>query len=116
MFVMAVGRAAKILLIGFHPLTELRGMTVGIVGLGEIGGAVARIAHGFRMKVIAYTRNPGRESLDHVKWVDLDELFVRSDFVTLHCPLTPETEGMVNERRLRLMKRVPIFSIQVEDS
>ena len=88
-----------------HPLTELRGMTVGIVGLGEIGGAVARIAHGFRMKVIAYTRNPGRESLDHVKWVDLDELFVRSDFVTLHCPLTPETEGMVNERRLRLMKK-----------
>ena len=87
-----------------HPLTELRGMTIGIVGLGEIGGAVARIAHGFRMKVIAYTRDPGRESPDHVEWVDLDELFVGSDFVTLHCPLTPETEGMVNERRLRLMK------------
>jgi len=87
-----------------HPLTELRGMTIGIVGLGEIGGAVARIAHGFRMKVIAYTRDPNRESPDHVEWVDLDELFVGSDFVTLHCPLTPETEGMVDERRLRLMK------------
>ncbi len=87
-----------------HPLTELRGLTIGIVGLGEIGGAVARIAHGFRMKVIAYTRDPGRESPDHVEWVDLDELFAGSDFVTLHCPLTPETEGMVDERRLRLMK------------
>ena len=87
-----------------HPLTELRGLTIGIVGLGEIGGAVARIAHGFGMKVIAYTRDPNRESPDHVEWVDLDELFVGSDFVTLHCPLTPETEGMVDERRLRLMK------------
>ena len=87
-----------------HPLTELRGLTIGIVGLGEIGGTVARIAHGFRMKVIAYTRDPNRESPDHVEWVDLDELFVGSDFVTLHCPLTPETEGMVDERRLRLMK------------
>lgn len=87
-----------------HPLTELRGLTIGIVGLGEIGGAVARIAHGFRMKVIAYTRDRDRESPDHVEWVDLDELFAGSDFVTLHCPLTPETEGMVDERRLRLMK------------
>ena len=56
------------------------------------------------MKVIAYTRDPNRESPDHAEWVDLDELFVGSDFVTLHCPLTPETEGMVDERRLRLMK------------
>ncbi len=88
-----------------HPLTELRGLTVGIVGLGEIGGAVARIAHGFRMEVIAYTRDPGRESPEGVEWVDLDELFVGSDFITLHCPLTPETERMVDARRIRLMKR-----------
>ena len=87
-----------------HPLTELRGLTIGIVGLGEIGGAVARIAHGFGMKVIAYTRDPNRESPDYVEWVGLDELFVGSDFVTLHCPLTSETEEIVDERRLRLMK------------
>jgi len=87
-----------------HPLTELRSLTIGIVGLGEIGGAVARIAHGFRMKVIGYTRDRGREAPEHVEWVDLDELFAGSDFVTLHCPLTSETEGMVDERRLRLMK------------
>ena len=87
-----------------NPLTELRGLTIGIIGLGEIGGAVARIAHGFGMKVIAYTRDPNRESPDHVEWVGLDELFVGSDFVTLHCPLTSETEEIVDERRLRLMK------------
>ncbi|MCH2614529.1 MAG: D-2-hydroxyacid dehydrogenase [Opitutales bacterium] len=87
-----------------NPLTEWRGWTIGIVGRGEIGGGVARIAQGFGMKVIAYTRDPNRESPDHVEWVGLDELFVGSDFVTLHCPLTSETEEIVDERRLRLMK------------
>lgn len=83
-------------------LVELAGLTMGIVGLGEIGSAVARIARGFRMKVIAHTRTP-REA-EGVKFVELDPLFAESDVVSLHCPLSAETEKMVDARRLSLMK------------
>jgi len=84
------------------PIVELAGLTLGIVGLGAIGSAVARIARGFRMNVATYTQPP--QESEEVRFVELDELFAESDVVTLHCPLTPETEGIVNARRLSLMK------------
>ncbi len=92
---------------------ELRGKTLGIVGMGRIGRAVARIAyHGFGMKIIYYDviRCP-REFEEEVKarCVDLNTLFKEADIVTIHVPLTPETKHLVNEDRLRLMKKTAIL-------
>jgi len=85
------------------PLVELAGLTMGIVGYGAIGQAVARIAQAFGMKVIAATRTP-RANEDGVTFTNVDDLFRSADVVTLHCPLTPETQGMVNVARLVAMK------------
>lgn len=85
------------------PLTELHGLTMGIVGLGEIGAQVARIACCFGMKVIAHTRTH-RADCDVVEYVERDELFRRSDVISLHCPLNSETEKLVNKERLHMMK------------
>ncbi len=87
-----------------HPLLEISGLTLGIVGLGEIGSAVARIGRGFGLNVIAYTRNPDRPEPEGVAWVGLDELFSRSDFISLHCPLTPDTQNLVDADRIDSMK------------
>jgi glycerate dehydrogenase len=80
-------------------LVELAGKTFGIVGHGRIGRAVGRIASAFGMEVIHARRRGGEGS------VALDELFATSDVVSLHCPLTVETKGLVDARRLGLMKR-----------
>ncbi len=85
------------------PLVELSGLTMGIVGYGAIGQAVARIAQAFGMKVIAATRTP-RADGDGVTLTGMDDLFRRADVVSLHCPLTPETQGLVNAARLATMK------------
>jgi glycerate dehydrogenase len=85
------------------PQLELDGLTMGIVGLGRIGTATARLAQAFGMQVIAYTRS-ATIALAGVERVELDELFAQSDVVSLHCPLTPETERLVNRARLALMK------------
>lgn len=88
----------------FHltPQVEISGKTLGIVGYGRIGKAVARLALAFDMDVLVHTRTPRRG--DGIRYVDLDALFRQGDIVTLHCPLTGETESMVDERRLGLMK------------
>ncbi len=85
------------------PLVELSGLTMGIVGFGAIGRAVARIAHAFGMQVIAATRTP-RADEGGVTFTGVDDLFRRADVVSLHCPLTPETQGLVNAARLAAMK------------
>jgi len=85
------------------PLVELAGLTLGIVGYGEIGRAVARIASAFGMQVLAATRTP-RGSEAGVTFAGMDEVFSRADVVTLHCPLTAETTGLINARRLTSMK------------
>jgi glycerate dehydrogenase len=85
------------------PLIELAGRTLGIVGYGEIGRAVARIGLAFGMKVIASTRTP-RAATDGVEFVPMEELFHRADAITLHCPLTDDTKGLINSARLSLMK------------
>jgi glycerate dehydrogenase len=88
-----------------HPQIELAGKTIGIVGFGTIGRRVAEIAHAFRMRVIAHSRSR-RDAPDWegFAWHDIDALLAESDVVSLHCPLTPETEGMINAERLHLMK------------
>jgi len=88
----------------FHlrPQMELSGMTLGIVGFGRIGKAVAKLAWAFDMDVLVHTRTP--RCGDGVAYVDLDALFATSDAVSLHCPLTARTEHMVDRRRLGLMK------------
>jgi glycerate dehydrogenase len=84
------------------PLIELHGLTIGIVGHGRIGRAVARIAGGFGMRILAYRRQ--RQPEAGVESTDLNALFRRSDVVSLHVPLTPENREMVNAARLAEMK------------
>ena len=82
--------------------TEVTGKTVGIVGFGRIGQAVARRALGFAMKVL-YT-SPRVVDLPGARRVDLDALLAESDFVTLHCPLTPATENLLSRERIARMR------------
>ncbi len=90
-----------------QPLTELSGKTLGIIGVGAIGQRVAQIGTAFGMDVLAaHQRSESEIDIPNVEveWSDLDELFRRSDVLTLHCPLTEETRELVNARRLELMK------------
>jgi glyoxylate reductase len=81
---------------------ELTGSTLGIVGLGRIGKQVARRGHGFDLQVI-YTQRT-RSDFDVGTYVGLDELLTEADIVTIHTPLTPETRGLLDARRLGLLK------------
>lgn len=81
-------------------LVELAGLTLGIVGYGRIGRAVAAAGRAFGMRILFHRRGPDGDPA----CVDLDRLFRESDVVSLHCPLTPETRGLVDARRLALMK------------
>ncbi|MGI9542629.1 MAG: D-2-hydroxyacid dehydrogenase [Cyclobacteriaceae bacterium] len=85
------------------PLIELKSKTIGIIGLGQIGRKVARIAKGFDMQILAHTRSV-INGLEGISAVDLDTVFKESDIVSLHCPLTNENQGMVNMEKLRSMK------------
>ena len=85
-----------------YKFSEIEGKTLGIFGLGDIGINVAKRALAMGMKVIAYTRTP--KTVDGVELVEKDELFKRSDFLTLHSPLNKQTEKVVNEYTLSLMK------------
>ena len=87
------------------PLVELAGRTMGIVGFGRIGRQTGQIANAMGMKVIAHdaitTKPPNYEGF---RWTEVEELLSESDVVSLHCPLFPETEGMINSERLAMMK------------
>ena len=82
-----------------YPLMELSGKTFGIVGYGRIGQATAELARAFGMNVIYYSRHGSGEG-----YVPLDELYARSDIVSLHCPQTPENVGMIDKTALAKMK------------
>jgi len=84
------------------PLVELAGLTLGVVGFGRIGRAVARAALAFGMDVLAY--DPAVIDSTGVRSVDLDELLRQSDVVSLHCPLTPDTRHLIDAERLSAMK------------
>ncbi len=87
------------------PLIELEGKILGIVGFGRIGQATASIAKALGMKVLVHTPHPKVvKGLEDVQYVLLDELFKQSDFISLHCPLSAETTGMINRESLLIMK------------
>ena len=87
-----------------HPLIEVAGKTAGIIGLGRIGKATAKILGAFGMKVLAYDGHRSDEGAAVAEYVDLDELLARSDVIFLHCPLFPETEGIINKANISKMK------------
>ena len=82
---------------------SLYGKTAGIVGTGRIGAAMARICHGFGMRVIGYDRYPNK-ALDFVEYVDFDTLLAQSDLISLHCPLTEESHHLINTETIQKMK------------
>lgn len=86
------------------PLVELAEKTIGLVGLGDIGSQVAKIALAFGMKVIAYRKNPDQTQDLDLEMVSLETLFKQSDVISLHCPLTEETKNLINAERLSWMK------------
>ena len=86
------------------PQMELGGKTLGIIGFGRIGRAVAKLAQAFGMKVLAYSRSRKEEYINLAEYVDLDTLLASSDFISLHCPLFPETEKMINSTSIAKMK------------
>lgn len=87
------------------PLMELTGKTMGIVGFGCIGRRVGELAHAFGMSVLAHSRSHSAPPAYHpYAWASLDELFARADVISLHCPLTPETVGLVNHQRLQRVR------------
>ena len=87
------------------PLIELSGLTLGIIGFGRIGRTTAKLALAFDMKVIAYDIIKPSSMPEGCQFVGLEEVFRDSDVVSLHCPLTSQTEKIVNKERLALMKK-----------
>ncbi len=87
-----------------HPLIELAGKTLSIIGYGDIGRAVARLALAFGMQVLIHTRTPPDRLPEGMVAVDLDRAFAEADIISLHCPLTEATEKLVDAERLGRMK------------
>lgn len=92
---------------GLLPQRELAGKTMGVVGYGDIGRRVAAIAQGFGLRVLVHTRTvrPAFAAGDCVSFVSLEELLRRSDVITLHCPATPETAGLLDAAALAQCRR-----------
>lgn len=86
------------------PVIELAGKTIGVIGFGNIGKAVARIAKAFGMKVLASGSKPNAEGEALAEYVPLEKLLAESDVVTLHCPLLPATEELINQETIAQMK------------
>ena len=87
-----------------YPLIELDGKTMGIIGFGRIGRTTGRIAKALGMTVLATGSRETEEGRTIASYVDLDTLLARSDVIVLHCPLFPETEGMINRESISRMK------------
>jgi glycerate dehydrogenase len=93
-----------------YPLIELEGKSIGIIGFGSIGQKVADIATAFGMNIIGFSRTRSDQShRKNFKWAELNDLLKESDVVSVHCPLFPETQGIINKGSLRLMKRTAFF-------
>jgi len=86
------------------PQIELAGKTMGIIGFGCIGQATAKIAAAMGMEILAYSRTETDEGRKAGRYVPLDELLAKSDVVSLHCPLTPATRGIINKDSIAKMK------------
>jgi glycerate dehydrogenase len=87
------------------PLIELAGLTMGIIGFGRIGQTTAKLALAFGMKVVAYDIARPASITEGCEFVGLEDVFRKSDVISLHCPLTAQTEAIVNKDRLTLMKK-----------
>jgi glycerate dehydrogenase len=87
-----------------YPLIELAGKTMGIIGFGRIGQATGRIAKALGMNVIAFDEIQNEEGKLIANYVSLDDLFVSSDVIALHCPLFPATQGIINKKNIARMK------------
>lgn len=87
-----------------YPMIELAGKTMGIIGFGRIGQSVGRIAKALGMNVIAFNRSRSAEGAEIAEYVELDELLHRADVISLHCPLFPETRGIINRETISKMK------------
>lgn len=96
---------AKDGLVGF----ELKGKTVGIVGLGKIGTRSAELFHAFGCDILAHSRSTHDDAPSYVVQCDLDTLLKDSDIVVLHCPLTDSTKGLINKEKLALMKKTAML-------
>ncbi len=92
------------------PLIELEGKTIGIIGFGRIGQKVADIATAFGMNILGFSKTRSDQShRKNFKWAELNQLLEESDVVSVHCPLFPETQGIINKNTLKLMKRSAFF-------
>jgi glyoxylate reductase len=97
--------------VGWHPMMiqgrDVYGATIGIVGLGRIGGSIAKRAKGFDMKTLYYdvVRRPDLEKEYNIQFTDIDSLFQQADFVTINVPLTKGTYHLVDEKKLKMMKK-----------
>ncbi|MDE0835337.1 MAG: D-2-hydroxyacid dehydrogenase [Akkermansiaceae bacterium] len=83
---------------------ELAGKTLGIIGFGRIGQRVGELGTAFRMNILAHSRSRSAETSFPFQWASTDEILKQSDIVSLHCPLTPETHGMISEASIAKMK------------
>lgn len=89
--------------------TELAGKTLGIIGFGRIGQRVGELAAAFKMNILAHSRSQSAKAPYPFEWADVDAIFRQSDFVSLHCPLTEENQGFVNQTLLASMKPGAFF-------
>ena len=87
-----------------YPMIELYGKTAGIIGLGRIGQATAKILNAMNMNVLAYDAFESEAGRQVAEYVELDTLLARSDVIILHCPLFPSTEGIINKENIAKMK------------
>ncbi len=87
-----------------YPMIEVYGKTAGIIGLGRIGQATAKILNAMNMKVLAYDAHQSEFGKQLADYVSLDELLAKSDFIFLHCPLFPSTQGIINKDSIAKMK------------
>ncbi len=87
-----------------YPLIELDGKTMGIIGFGRIGQQTGRIARAMGMRILAYDHSPNAAGAAIADYVDLDTLLASSDVIALHCPLFPETQGIINRDTIGKMK------------
>lgn len=89
-----------------YPLIELAGKTMGIIGFGDIGEKIGDLASAFGMNLMGNKRHPSDQShRKNFKWTEVTELLEESDVVSIHCPLSPETKGLINKESLERMKR-----------
>ena len=89
-----------------YPLVELAGKTMGIIGFGNIGNKVANIAASFGMNIIGNDQFKTDQShRKNFRWAEVNQLLEESDVVSIHCPLFPETKGLINKERLKMMKK-----------